>query len=203
MFRAVQLSAAQRTALNARSSKLHQLRAPQSFNVRHQIIKISDINGCPLRHGAIVNDESSGTVSSISCSIAGARASTTASRNGTVFKLIRDISVPNSNWAAIADTPQRYDHRFLRSVLPQKQALVPGPADCVLAKCKMPLSELEVSNRIPIQAPDTPDSTNDTDVSDPSPTPRPVAEGSQPVNTQAPESDDIDAGPVEATSDLR
>ncbi|KAF5688022.1 hypothetical protein FCIRC_2093 [Fusarium circinatum] len=67
----------------------------------------------------------------------------------------------------------------------------------------MPSSELEVSNRIPIQAPDTPDSTNDTDISDPSPTPRPVAEVSQPVNTQAPESDDIDAGPVEATSDLR
>ncbi|KAF5966306.1 hypothetical protein FBULB1_11717 [Fusarium bulbicola] len=133
-------------------------------------------------HGAIVNDESSGTVSSISCSIAGARASTTASRNGTVFKLIRDISVPNSNWAAIADTPQRYDHRQS-------------------ARCHHLSSE--VSNRTPIQAPDTPDFTNDTYISDLSPTPRPVAEGSQPVNMQAPESDDIDAGPVEATSDLR
>ncbi|KAF5709514.1 hypothetical protein FMUND_10002 [Fusarium mundagurra] len=30
-----------------------------------------------------------------------------------------------------------------------------------------------------------------------------AADGPQPTNTQAPESDDIDAGPVEATSDLR
>ncbi|KAF5531348.1 hypothetical protein FNAPI_13289 [Fusarium napiforme] len=57
--------------------------------------------------------------------------------------------------------------------------------------------------KTPIQVPDTPDSTNDTDVSDLPPTTGPAADGPQTTKAQAPESDDIDAGPVEATSDLR
>ncbi|SCN71839.1 uncharacterized protein FFMR_03972 [Fusarium fujikuroi] len=50
---------------------------------------------------------------------------------------------------------------------------------------------------------DNPDSTNDTGVSDLSPTTGLVADGPQPTKTQAPVSDDIDAGPVEATSGFR
>ncbi|KAF5666993.1 hypothetical protein FDENT_12192 [Fusarium denticulatum] len=44
---------------------------------------------------------------------------------------------------------------------------------------------------------------NDTDVSDLLPTTGREADGPQPANTQMPESDDTDAGPVEVTSDLR
>ncbi|KLO85624.1 uncharacterized protein LW93_14239 [Fusarium fujikuroi] len=61
----------------------------------------------------------------------------------------------------------------------------------------------QVSSKTPIQVPDYPDSTNDTGVSDLSPTTGPVADGPQPTKTQAPVSDDIDAGPVEATSGFR
>ncbi|SCO02727.1 uncharacterized protein FFB20_11684 [Fusarium fujikuroi] len=51
---------------------------------------------------------------------------------------------------------------------------------------------------------DNPDySTNDTGVSDLSPTTGLVADGPQPTKTQAPVSDDIDASPVEATSGFR
>ncbi|KLP05452.1 uncharacterized protein Y057_5648 [Fusarium fujikuroi] len=54
----------------------------------------------------------------------------------------------------------------------------------------------QVSSKTPIQVSDNPDySTNDTGVSDLSPTTGLVADGPQPTKTQAPVSDDIDASP--------